>query len=57
MKIIFLTHGSENLASSRTRVFQYLPYFKNKEIKYFVHQYLPKTNLNLNYKQAYNQKN
>jgi len=30
MKILFLTYGNETVASSRTRVFQYLPYLKSQ---------------------------
>ncbi len=36
MKILFLTYGPPVVASSRTRVFQYLPFFKRKGIKYKV---------------------
>jgi glycosyltransferase involved in cell wall biosynthesis len=32
MKMLFLTLGDETIASSRTRVFQYLPYLKNDDI-------------------------
>ncbi len=39
MKILFLTFGSEMVASSRTRVFQYLPFFKNNKIDYRVVPY------------------
>lgn len=39
MKILFLTYGNENVASSRTRVYQYLPHFKinNIKTKVFIH--------------------
>lgn len=33
MKILFLTYGPPVVASSRTRVFQYLPFFKREGIK------------------------
>jgi len=32
MKVLFLTLGDETIASSRTRVFQYFPYFKKDDI-------------------------
>lgn len=40
MKILFLTVGGENVASSRTRVFQYFPYFKNRGVTWTVLIYL-----------------
>lgn len=39
MKILFVTAGNETLASSRTRVFQYLPYFAELGIKTSVLKY------------------
>lgn len=33
MKILFLTAGTKVIASSRTRVFQYLPYLRKKDIE------------------------
>lgn len=36
MKIIFLTIGDETVASSRTRVYQYLPHLKKEGIEYIV---------------------
>ena len=36
MKILFLTSGSEIVASSRTRVYQYLPYLKKAGTQYLV---------------------
>lgn len=36
MKILFLTCGDETFASSRTRVFQYLPYFSRQKIPFKV---------------------
>lgn len=39
MKILFLTYGPEIVASSRTRVFQYLPYLKKNKINYKVITY------------------
>jgi len=33
MKILFLTAGPEIVASSRTRVFQYIPYLKNENVR------------------------
>lgn len=36
MKILFLAMGTEILASSRTRVYQYLPHLKKNKIKYKV---------------------
>lgn len=34
MKIIFLTLGDEQIASSRTRVFQFFPYFDKQGVRY-----------------------
>lgn len=36
MKVLFLTSGSKVVASSRVRVFQYLPFFKKEGIRYKV---------------------
>jgi glycosyltransferase involved in cell wall biosynthesis len=33
MKVLFLTIGDENVASSRTRVFQYLPYLRQRGVR------------------------
>jgi len=39
MKILFVTLGNEELASSRTRVFQYLPYLSEQGIEFKIIRY------------------
>ena len=48
MKILFLTLSDETVASSRTRVFQYLPYLDRKGIRYRVIVYTPSRYLAFN---------
>ena len=39
VRILFLTIGDERFASSRTRVFQYLPHLKKRGIEFKVYKY------------------